>query len=81
MKKVVLVVLAVMFILVGLYLTKEEFNEDYNAQFDALEASPNWHYSFTSSQGNAVFWNTDGTQYFVVEVFGDHSEEFSELSL
>lgn len=80
MKKLLFVV-AVILCLIGLYLTREEFNEDYNAQFDALEESPNWHYSFTSSEGNAVFWNNDGTQHFTVCVFGDHSEEFAELSL
>lgn len=80
MKKLLFVVL-VMLCLIGLYITREEFNKDYDEQFDALMASNKWHYEFTSSQGNAVFWNEDGTQNFTVYVFGDHSEEFAELSL
>ena len=80
MKKL-LVVLAVILCLVGLYLTKEDFNQDFDEQFDALMESSKWHHEYTSSSGNEVFWKNDGSEYFVVEVFGDHSEEFETLDL
>lgn len=80
MKKL-LVVLAVILCLVGLYLTKEDFNQDFDLQYDALMESNKWHHEYTSSQGNEVFWRNDGSEYFVVEVFGDHSEEFNSLDL
>lgn len=81
MKKLLLVVTVVILCLVGLYLTREEFNEDFDMQYDALIESSKWHHEYTSSSGNEVFWKNDGSEYFVVEVFGDHSEEFNSLDL
>lgn len=76
-----LVVLAVILVFLGLYLTREEFNEDFDMQYDALMESNKWHHEYTSSSGNEVFWKNDGSAYFTVEVFGDHSEEFNSLDL
>lgn len=76
-----LVVLAVILMLLGLYLTREEFNKDFDMQYDALMESNKWHHEYTSSSGNEVFWKNDGSVYFTVEVFGDHSEEFNSLDL
>ena len=81
MKKVVLAVLLFAVMVFLMSLTHEEFNDDFNMQYDALMKSSLWHHEYTSSQGNEVFWKNDGSEYFVVEVFGDHSEEFAELSL
>ena len=81
MKKVVFFVLMFVVMLILMSLTHEEFNKDFDVQFDALMESPNWHHEYTSSAGNEVFWRNDGSEYFVVEVFGDHSEEFDSLSL
>lgn len=81
MKKVVLAVLLFVVMLVLMSLTHEEFNKDFDAQFDALMTSDKWHHEYTSSAGNEVFWRNDGSEYFTVEVFGDHSEEFESLSL
>lgn len=81
MKKVVLVTLAIGLFFFCCYLTKEEFNEDFEMQYNALMESNKWHHEYTSSQGNEVFWRNDGSEYFVVEVFGDHSEEFNSLDL
>lgn len=80
MKKL-LVVLAIILCLVGLYSTKEDFNQDFDLQYDTLMESSKWHHEYTSSSGNEVFWKNDGSEYFVVEVFGDHSEEFETLDL
>lgn len=80
MKKLLFVV-AVILCLVGLYLTREKFNPYFDEEYDALMESKEWHHEYTSSQGNEVFWRNDGSEYFVVEVFGDHHEEFLNLNM
>lgn len=76
-----LVVLAVIMCLVGLYLTREEFNPYFNEEYDALISSSKWHHEYTSSSGNEVFWKNDGSQYFTVEVFGNNHDEFLDLDI
>lgn len=76
-----LIVLAIVLVLLGLYLTREDFNPYFDEEYDALISSSKWHHEYTSSQGNEVFWKNDSSQYFTVEVFGDHHDEFLDLDI
>lgn len=81
MSKKLLIVLAVGLMLLGFYVTKEESNPYFDEEYDALMESSKWHHEYTSSSGNEVFWKNDGSQYFTVEVFGDHHDEFLDLDI
>lgn len=82
MKKNLLgLLLAVALVILGFCLTMENLNPYFDEEYEALTSSSKWHHEYTSSTGNEVFWKNDGSEYFIVEVFGDHHDKFLNLNM